>query len=219
MPMKTDKDIKQDVDAELKWNPEIDATDIATKVTDGAVTLCGFARNYHEKHQAELSVKRVVGVGAVANELAIRPHGPGKVSDPEIARAALKALKLELPVTWEQIRIMVREGRVVLEGTANWRYVRTRAEEAIRRVPGIVDIRNSIHVRPAIIDGDIKSGVEAAFQRSAVVDADHISVDVFGTEVTLTGKVRSWVERDEAHQAAWSAPGVTSVIDALTVRR
>jgi len=216
--MRLDQDIKHDVETELKWNPEIDSTDIATKVTDGAVTLYGFADNYHQKHQAELSVKRIIGVGAVANELAIRPKGAAGISDPEIAREALKALKLELPATWEKLRLMVREGRVVLEGVVNWQYARSRAEEAVRRIPGIVAIRNSIHVQPAIIDGDIKSGIEAAFQRSAVVDCDQITVEVVGTEVTLTGKVRSWVERDEAHQAAWSAPGVTSVVDALTVR-
>jgi osmotically-inducible protein OsmY len=198
--MKSDADIKRDVDNELKWNPEIDATDIATKATNGAVTLCGFARNIHEKHQAELSIKRVAGVGAVANDLAVRPKQANGLSDPEIARAALNALKL------------------VLEGTVDWPYVRTRAESAVRRVPGIVDLRNSIHIQPAIIDGDIKSGIEAAFQRSAVVDAKHISVAVLGTEATLSGTVRSWVERDAAHQAAWSTPGVTSVVDALTVQ-
>lgn len=216
--MKSDADIKRDVDNELKWNPEIDATDIATKATNGAVTLCGFARNIHEKHQAELSIKRVAGVGAVANDLAVRPKQANGLSDPEIARAALNALKLELPATWDHIRVMVREGRVVLEGTVDWPYVRTRAESAVRRVPGIVDLRNSIHIQPAIIDGDIKSGIEAAFQRSAVVDAKHISVAVLGTEATLSGTVRSWVERDAAHQAAWSTPGVTSVVDALTVQ-
>lgn len=216
--MKSDNETKHRIDTELKSNPELDATDIATIVTNGAVTLCGFARNIHEKHQAELSVKRVAGVGAVANDLAVRPNEANKFSDPEIAREALKALKLELPATCEHIRIMVREGRVVLEGTVNWPYVRSRAESAVRRVPGIVAIRNSIHVLPAIIDGDIKSGIEAAFQRSAVVDANHIKVEVLGTEATLTGTVRSWVERDEAHQAAWSTPGVTSVVDALIVR-
>jgi osmotically-inducible protein OsmY len=217
--MRLDNDIEHGVDAQLKSNPAIDATDIAAKVTHGAVTLCGFGRNIHETHQAELSVRRVAGVGAVANDLAVRPNEANKRSDPELAREALKALKLELPATWAHIRIMVRDGHVVLEGTVTWPYVRTRAESAVRRVPGIVDIRNCIGVRPAVIDGDIKTGIEAAFQRSAVVDSNHISVDVLGTEVTLTGKVRSWVERVEAHQAAWSTPGVTSVVDALTVQR
>jgi osmotically-inducible protein OsmY len=216
--MRPDNDIQHDVEAELKWNPEIDSTDIATKVTNGAVALYGLARNHHEKHQAELSVKRVAGVGAVVNDLEIRPSAADTVSDPQIAREALKALKQELPATWEKIRLMVRDGRVVLEGVVNWQYVRARAEEAVRRVPGIVDIRNSIHVKPTILDGDIKYGIEAALQRSAVVDCVHINVEVLGSEVTLSGNVHSWVERDEAHQAAWSAPGVTSVVDALTVR-
>ena len=217
--MRFDIDIKHDVDTELKWSPELDSTDIATKVTDGGVTLYGFARTFHERHQAELSVKRIAGVTAVANDLAIRPNGPHKASDPQIARDAMEVLKLELPSMWDQIRIMVRQGRVVLEGTVKWQFVRERAESAVRRVVGIVDIRNAIQVAPASMNGDIKRGIEAALNRSAVVDSSHITVEVCGTEVTLTGTVRSWVEREEAQQSAWSAPGVTDVLDALEVRR
>lgn len=195
--MRPDNHIKQDVDAELKWNPEIDATDIATKLTDGVVTLYGFARNYHKKHQAELSVKRVAGVAAVANDLTVRPNGADRVTDPEIAHEALNALKMELPDSWEKIRPMVRDGRVVLEGVIYWQYVRARAECAMRRVPGVVDIRNSIRIQPAIIDGEIASAIEAAFERSAVVNPSRIIANVAGSEVTLTGMARSWVERDE----------------------
>jgi osmotically-inducible protein OsmY len=217
--MRLDSDVKHDVETELMWNPEIDSTDIAAKVTEGAVTLYGFARNLHEKHEAELSVKRITGVAAVANDLAIRPNPAERVSDPEIAREAVKALKGELPHAWEKIRPMVRDGRVVLEGVVNWQYVRTRAEQALHRVPGVLDIRNSITVQPAILDGEIESAIEAAFERSAVVDPHHVIVDVVGSVATLNGTVHSWVERDEANRAAWSAPGVTDVFDALTVRR
>lgn len=217
--MKLDTDLKHDVESELMWNREIDSTDIAIKVTEGAVTLYGFARNLREKHQAELSVKRIAGVAAVANDLAIRPDPSQKVSDPEIAREAIKALKGELPHAWEKIRPMVRDGRVVLEGVVNWQYVRTRAEQALHRVPGILDIRNSLSVQPAILDGQIESAIEAAFERSAVVDRDHVIVDVAGSAVTLSGTVGSWLERDEANRAAWSAPAVTDVLDTLSVRR
>lgn len=217
--MRPDSDIKRDVDAELKWNPEIDSTDIATKVTDGAVALYGFARNLYEKHQAELSVKRINGVGAVANDLAIRPKPEAKISDPQIAREALAALKMDLPHAWERIRPMVRDGRVVLEGVAHWQYERARAERALRRVPGVLAVRNSIAIEPAILDGDIASAIQAAFARSAVVEPHHVLVDVAGSKVTLTGVVRSWVERGAANEAAWSAPGVTEVTDLLTIRR
>jgi osmotically-inducible protein OsmY len=217
--MRLDNIVKHDVDAELECNPEIDSTDIATKVTDGAVTLYGFARDLHEKHLAELSVKRIIGVAAVANDLAIRPDPAKETSDPDIAREALRALKTELPHAWEKIRPMVRRGQVVLEGVVNWQFQRARAEDALRRVPGILALRNCISIQPAILDGDITSAIQAAFERSAVVDSDHVFVEVAGSEVTLKGVVRSWVERGEANEAAWSAPGVTDVIDHLTIRR
>jgi len=216
--MKSDADVKHDVDAELKWNPQIDATDIATKVTNGAVALSGYARNYYERHQAELSVKRVAGVTAVANDLLVKSANPDKLTDPEIAREALSALKMELPASWDKIRPMVRDGQVVLEGVVEWQYLRDRAEGAMHRVRGLRGVRNSIRVQPAIAAGEIKSRIEAAFRRSAVIDADHVKVEVHGSEVRLTGEVRSWAEREQAKQSAWSAPGVANVVDDLTVR-
>lgn len=216
--MRTDADIKRDVEAELKWNPEVDETDIAVRVHSGAVTLSGFARSLFEKHQAELSVKRVSGVTAVANDLEARPPDLDKATDPEIARDALAALKLELPFAYEQIRPMVRNGQVVLEGTVEWHFQRARAESAVRRVRGVSEVRNSIRVEPKIAVGDIKAKIETAFKRNAQVDAEHVTVRVNGSEVTLSGEVRSWAERDEAEHSAWSAPGVTKVIDELRVR-
>ncbi len=214
--MRSDTDIKRDVEAELKWNPEVDETDIATKVKDGTVTLSGFARNLYEKHQAEVSVKRVMGVTAVANDLQV--HTRDEATDPEIARQAVAALKLELPYSWDQIKPMVRNGQVVLEGAVEWQFVKERAETAIRRVHGVTEVRNSIRVQPKIAVQDIQSRIEAAFKRNAQVDADHVAVRVSGSEVTLSGEVRSWAERDEAEHSAWSAPGVTKVIDELRVR-
>ena len=216
--MKSDDEIKCDVDNELDWNPEIDATDIATKVTSGTVTLSGFARNFYEKHQAEVTVKRVAGVVAVANDLAVRPMDSDRLSDPELARAAVIALKMELPVSWQDVKIMVHDGRVVLEGTLEWQFQRERAATAVRRLRGVLDVRNSIHVKPVLVPGNVKADIEAAFKRNAVVDADHVAVEVRGPEVTLRGEVRSWAERDQAYRTAWSAPGVMNVVDELTIR-
>ena len=44
--MALDSDIKRDVEAELKWDPVIDAGDIAVAVRNGVVTLTGFVRSY-----------------------------------------------------------------------------------------------------------------------------------------------------------------------------
>jgi osmotically-inducible protein OsmY len=216
--MKSDSDLKQDVDNELKWNPEIESSDIASKTHDGTVTLSGFARDLYEKHQAEVSVKRVAGVVAVANDLAVRPKSSDRLSDPELAREVVIALQMELPVSWQNIQIMVHDGRVVLEGTVEWQFSRERAVTAIRRLRGVLDVRNSIQVKPVLVAGDVKTDIEAAFKRNAVFDANHVAVEVRGVEVTLRGEVRSWAERDQAFQAAWSAPGVVNVVDELIIR-
>lgn len=216
--MKTDTAIKQNVDAELRWNPELDEMDIATKVKDGIVTLSGYARNYFEKHQAEVTVKRVAGVTALANDLQVRPSVGAQRTDPEIARDAVAELKSGLPLSWETIKLAVHERRIFLEGSVEWQFQRERAESAMRRVHGVVNVRNSIRIVPRVAATDIKRKIEDAFRRSAEIDAKQIAVDARGGEVTLRGEVRSWAEHDQAQQSAWSAPGVTAVVNELRVR-
>lgn len=217
--MRSNEDIKHDVDALLQGDPKLDSTDIASKVSEGAVTLCGFVQTRQEKHAAESAVKCIAGVHAVVNDLAIRPNRDGKGTDPEIARGALKALRQELPSVWEKVRLRVCNAHVVLEGAVPRQDLRARAERAVRRVPGVLGIRNSILVQPAIPDGDLADAIEAAIERNALVNSEHILVEVSHSEVTLTGTVNSRAERDEVNQAAWAAPGVTDVIDGLTMRR
>jgi osmotically-inducible protein OsmY len=215
--MKTDADIKRDVEAELKWDPQIDETDIAVKVNGGAVTLSGYARNYLERHQAEQTAKRVAGVAAVANDIQVRLRSIARPTDPEIAREAIAALKFELPIAWEKIKVLVDNGHARLEGNVEWYFQREQAEAAIRRVNGVLSLRNHMTVVPTVRPADIKLKIERAFKRSAEVDASHITVDTSGTEVTLRGEVRTWAERDQAQQSAWSAPGVTNVTNNLRV--
>jgi osmotically-inducible protein OsmY len=215
--MRTDIEIKKDVEAELKWSPDVDETDIAVKVKTGEVTLTGYAHNYFEKYQAETAVKRVKGVAAVANDIEVRSFA-GAPTDPEIARAAVAALKFELPLSCENLKAVVQKGTVKLEGTVEWHYQRERAESAVRRLNGVVSVFNSIRVEPKIAPQDIKHSIEDAFRRIAQVDAGRITVDAHGSDVTLRGEVRSWAERDQAQQTAWSAPGVARVINELTIR-
>ena len=215
--MTSDSEIKRDVEIELKWSPEIDETDIAVKVRNGEVTLTGYARSYFDKHQAEAAVKRVKGVVAVANDIEVRSSA-SVPTDPEIARAAAAALKFQLPLVWENLKAVVQEGRVTLEGTLEWHYQREQAESVVRNLLGVVSVHNQIRIEPKLAPEDIKHKIENAFRRLAQIDAGHITVDAIGSDVTLRGEVRSWAERDQAQQTAWSAPGVARVTNELTVR-
>jgi osmotically-inducible protein OsmY len=181
------------------------------------VTLTGYVRNHADKHRAEAAVKRVAGVNAVANDLAVRLPLAGMPTDPEIARGAVAALKRDLPQVAEDIQAIVHEGHVGLEGTVEWHYQRERAEHAVLGVLGVISVRNSIRLKPRPASAEIKRQIEQAFQRSAAVDAQRIAVETRGSEVTLRGEVRSWSECDEALRTAWSAPGVINVRNELTV--
>ena len=215
--MRSDEDIKGDVEQELRWNPDIDPTDIAVSVKDGVVTLTGFVRSYAQKWEAEQTVKRVAGVRAVANDLEVRVPVFNQRPDPEIARDAVSAIRNELPYSADHIRVVVHDGWVTLEGDAEWNYQRERAEAAVRRVRGVRGITDLIQLKPRVEPSDIKRKIEEALRRTAELDASRITVETEGDTVILKGTVRSWAERQEAERAAWAAPGVRRVENQIAI--
>lgn len=215
--MRLDSDIRRDVEDELRWDPDIDATDIAVAVNNGVVALTGFVRSYSQRTQAERDAKRVAGVLGVANDIEVRLPVIDQRPDPDIARDAVSALKSELPYSSENIKVIAKDGKITLEGTVEWNYARERAESAVKRIRGVKGVTNSITLKPKVAPYEVRRKIEDAFRRSAEIDASRVTVEANGSEVILRGTVKSWAEREEAERAAWAAPGVTKVDNRVTI--
>jgi osmotically-inducible protein OsmY len=214
MHTQSDNHLRDAVMRQLEWDPEIVSQDIAASAKNGAVTLTGFVHTYAERIAAERCTKSVYGVKAIANDIQVKPLAR---TDPEIARDVLEAMKLDLYVPDTHLTASVANGFVTLEGTVDWNYQRNAAESCARRVAGVRSIVNKINLKPTVSTSEVKTKIEDALRRSAEVDARRIEVTASDGKVTLFGNVRSWFEREEAERAAWSAPGVTEVIDHISV--
>lgn len=215
--MKSDAQLKKDVEAELDWDASVDATHVGVAVKDGVVTLSGHLDTYAEKIAAERAAQRVEGVKALAVELDVKLAPGHRRSDAEIAAAAESALKWSTLVPEDRITVRVERGWVTLSGEVDWDYQRNHAAKAVRPLTGVVGVTNQIALKPQVTPANITHRIQSALQRQAEREAQHIEVIVSGHTVTLKGQVHSWAERNAAQGAAWSAPGITSVINQLRV--
>jgi osmotically-inducible protein OsmY len=138
-------------------------------------------------------------------------------TDSAIAQAAVNALQWNTVVPANRVWVAVSNGWITLKGNLDWQYQKDTAERAVRDLTGVCGVNNSIIVQPQVKSADVQDKIEAAFKRSAELDARRISVTAQAGKVVLTGNVRSWAERREAERAAWAAPGVIQVDDQLSV--
>ena len=215
MHTEADTNLRDAVMRQLEWEPEITSQDISVSAKSGAVTLTGFVHSYTEKFAAERAAKSIYGAHAVANDIEVRPIMTR--TDPEIARDITQAMKIDLRIPDDRIKVGIDDGCVTLDGTVDWNYQREAAESCARKVHGVRGVANKIAVKPTASPTEVKAKIEDALRRSAEIDARRITVSAQDGTITLSGNVHSWNERDEAERAAWAAPGVSRVIDHIAI--
>jgi osmotically-inducible protein OsmY len=208
--------LRQSILDEMEFEPSIDAAGIGVAVHNGIVTLTGHVRTYAEKEAAERVVRRVKGVRGIAADIEVQIFGP-KETDDDIARRAVKMLDWNVSVPKDSVQVRVLKGWITLRGQVEWQYQKNAAYDAVRDLAGVVGVSNLVELKPRITAVDVKKRIEDAFQRDAALEAGAIRIDVQGRKVTLSGNVKTWSERQAAERAAWSAPGIGTLDDRLTV--
>ncbi len=215
--MSLDNDLTADVSDELFWDPKVDNTAIAVSADGGKITLRGTVGSLREKREAKKAAERVFGVISVDNQLQVKLMNDDKRADAELRGDVLQALMLDglVPAT---VDAKVEDGFVTLNGTTEWQYQRDEADFVASNIVGTLDVVDEIELTyPTPNAGDVQESIKKAFKRNAAIDADDLYISSDDGTVTINGNVNSWAEHDEALDAAWAAPGVTSVHDEMTV--
>jgi osmotically-inducible protein OsmY len=214
----TDSQLRQHIIDELEFDPSFSGEHIGVAVDKNVVTLTGHVNSYAEKLAAIAATRRVKGVHAIAENIEVRYAYQNKTADDQIAKRASDILTWDVLVPYGAIDVLVQDGWVTLSGNVDWYYQKTAAADDVRKLSGVRGVTNKIIIRPSLDSSNVKSKIESALKRYAEVEAKGIRVSVQnGDKVVLEGKVHNWDERRAVEDAAWSAAGVASVEDRLTI--
>lgn len=211
--MTTDSELQTDVSAELAWEPTVDAAHIGVTVRNGIVTLSGHVKDYTEKLAAEKATRRVKGVHGIVEEIKVELPPVDQRTDEDVALSIVNILRWHAGIPLDAVFVKVEQGYVTLSGNIDWQYQKDLAASDAHKVRGVRGVTNLIAVKPHVQPRDVQQRIESALKRTAELEAANIKVAANSGVVTLSGHVKSWSERAVAERAAWSAPGVTRVID------
>lgn len=212
-----DRELKQVILEELDFEPSLYSTDLGITVDGGVATITGHVPCLADKIMVIEIVESVRGVRTIADQIEVRPVGSHIIADDEIAKRVIDILKWSTTIPDDRIRTTVSQGWVTLRGNVDWRYQARSAERAVRGLIGVRGVNNQLKVVPTASPENVSDQIREALIRNAELDVTAIRISVDGGVVTLEGQVHNLTERRTAERAAWASPGVTDVIDRLSI--
>ena len=215
--MGTTRDIRDAIEAELAFDPLVDATDIMIRNINGDVALNGTVPSYPQYLEAAAAAQRISGVKNVHNHLeVVLPEGDYR-DDALLTTAANNALAQDVTVP-AGVEAAASDGNLTLSGTVEFGVERAAAEQAVAGLAGVRNVRDQIEISYPDDPAEVDLHVQEALARSALVAGDSdVKVATDGGIITLTGHVRTWAEHDAVIGAAWMARGVVDVDDKLQI--
>lgn len=215
--MKTDQQLTQDIQAELKWDSSVQADNVQVLVHGGIVTLSGRVSSLAELWHVECAVHRVYGVQSLDNQLVVLLPHQHVYRDADLTRVAESVLQWSSHIPPHGIELTVSMGWIHLTGEVAFDYQRRAATEALRYLAGVRGVTNLIRLSPKNLSGIVKKDIETALARQHQGMEPAIQVEVIESDVVLTGTVSSWAEHDKAIVSVWSTPGVSHITDHIYV--
>ena len=215
--MKTDMQIQQEVILAMEARLPGAARTVGVAVRNGVVTVYGQLTADLERYAVEQAAQSVEGVQALVVEIVIRRPGSVTRADADIADAVQAILQWQAGQLATDVTIMVSHGWVTLSGEVERNYARHKIADALRLLSGVKGVHDRVEIRSSVSAAALRAGILAALRRRSELDAREVAVQVRGTQVTLSGRVHNWWERELARRSAWSAPGVRQVIDRLAI--
>ena len=210
-------DVREAVEAELKYDPLVDDADVHVVNMGGDVALNGTVPSYPQYLAAAAGAQRVAGVKNVFNHLQVVLPEAGFRDDAVLTTAANNALAQDVTVP-DGVEAAASDGNLTLTGTVEFGVERAAAELAVAGLAGVRNVRDQIEISYPDDPAEVDLHVQEALARSALVAGDSdVKVATDGGIITLTGHVRTWAEHDAVIGAAWMARGVIDVDDDLQI--
>lgn len=215
--MKSDRRLREDVINELKWDPSVNDANISVKAKSGLLILSGHVDSLSEKVRAETAVKRVAGVKALEIRLEVKLLYSTEREDEDIAKSAENVVRWSNDLRNNSVNIVVEKGWITLTGFVAWAFQKQNIGFSLQNLMGVVGIRNLISIESKASNQAIKSEIEKTLLRHGEAFTEQVAISVNGAEVTLSGAVYSWAERDLIAHIAWHTAGVKLVHNQITI--